>query len=48
MNATVQPTDGDIILKTIVSRMNKLIKEKVDAVLVSIAQRTNEVTRKSL
>lgn len=34
MNATVQKTDGEQILKTIVVRMNKLIKEKVDAVLV--------------
>lgn len=34
MNASVQPTDGNDILRTIVIRMNKLIKEKVDAVMV--------------
>lgn len=35
MNASVEKTDGEEILKTIAIRMNKLIKEKVDAVLVS-------------
>ncbi|XP_065211727.1 voltage-dependent calcium channel subunit alpha-2/delta-3-like [Planococcus citri] len=33
MNASVEPTNGTEILNTIVVRMNKLIKEKVDAVM---------------
>lgn len=36
MNVSVEATDGKEILKTIALRMDKLIKEKVDAVLVSI------------
>lgn len=35
MKASVEKTDGEEILQIIASRMNKLVKEKVDAVLVS-------------
>ena len=35
MKASVEKTDGEEILDTIANRMNKLVKEKVDAVLVS-------------
>lgn len=35
MNASVEETQGEEILKTIAVRMNRLIKEKVDAVMVS-------------
>ncbi len=34
MNASVEITDGKEILNTVATRMNRLIKEKVDAVLV--------------
>ena len=41
MKASVETTDGEVILQTIATRMNKLVKEKVDAVLVSkCAQRS--------
>ena len=36
MKASVEKTDGEEILQTIATRMNKLVKEKVDAVLVSV------------